>query len=250
MEQDISERKRDVLGAIVTDFINTAEPVGSFTITKYYLKNVSSATVRNEMHELEHFGYITHPYTSSGRIPTDHGYRYYVDNIMETKEIAGREIALIRSGIKKIGRGIEELMRGTLKVISSVLNYASVFVSFGKKRIATSSGLSKILNEPEFQNIQNIKNIIETFEHEDLISRILEEYSRTGSLSLKIGKENTHKEIKDLSIVVAQHNLKGFDPGAIGIIGPTRMDYYRVISVLKHVSNELDKLISQEVLNV
>src|SRR3989338_1057241 len=98
----ISDRKKEVLAAIVSDFINTAEPVGSFKITKNYLQNVSPVKVRNEMSELKDFGYITHPHTSSGRIPTDIGYRYYVDNIMETRNVGGREIALIRGGFKKI----------------------------------------------------------------------------------------------------------------------------------------------------
>ncbi|OGC13409.1 hypothetical protein A3J90_06075 [candidate division WOR-1 bacterium RIFOXYC2_FULL_37_10] len=245
-KDQITERKREILGAVVEDYINTAEPVGSFTITKHYLKSISPATVRNEMQELEQCGYITHPHTSSGRIPTDNGYRYYIDNIMETKKISGREITLIKSGIKKIGRGIEEIMRGSLKMLSSLLNYATVFVSFGKKERTMSSGISKILNQPEFQSVENIKNVIETLEHEQLICRILEEYSKFEPLTIHIGHENKFKHMKDLSIVVAHHNLRGFDPCAIGIIGPTRMDYNRVTSVLRQISEEMETLINGE----
>ncbi|OGC06864.1 hypothetical protein A2230_07440 [candidate division WOR-1 bacterium RIFOXYA2_FULL_36_21] len=246
-KEDISTRKEDILSAVVEDYINTAEPVGSFTITKHYLRSVSPATVRNEMQELEQFGYITHPHTSAGRIPTDNGYRYYVDKLMETKKISGKELTLIRSGIKKIGRGMEEIMRGSLKMISSLLNYATVFVSFGKNKRTLSSGFSKILTHPEFQKAENIKNVIETLEHEQLICKILEEYSKFNPFSLHIGHENKFKHMKDLSIVVAHHHLRGFDPGAIGIIGPTRMDYNRVTAILKQVSNDLEALINEEI---
>jgi len=249
-KEEISTRKKEILSAVVEDYINTAEPVGSFTITKHYLTSVSPATVRNEMQELEHFGYIKHPHTSSGRVPTDNGYRYYIDNIMETKKISGREITLIKSGIKKIGRGIEEIIRGSLNMLSSMLNYAAVFVSFGKVKRAASSGISKILSQPEFQKIENLKRIIETIEHERLICDILEEYSKTLPLSIHIGCENRHKNMKDLSIVVAHHKLRGFDPGAIGVIGPTRMDYNRVTAVLKEISSELEALINWEVFDV
>ena len=250
MLRDFSERRKSILEAIVNDFIQTAEPVGSFTITKHYLKDVSPATVRNEMHELEQTGYITHPHTSAGRIPTDSGYRYYVDNIMETKTISGKEIALIKSGIKKIGRGVEEIVRGALKVVSSLLNYATVFVPFGRqKKVVTASGLSNVLRQPEFQRIDIARQIIETLEQEELVAKVLEEYSRQTPMAIKIGHENKCREMRDFSVVVATHHLRGIDPGAIGIIGPTRMDYERVTSVLRYVSDELDEIINREIIN-
>ena len=250
MFSGLSERKREILDAIVTDFVNTAEPVGSFTITRHYLKDVSPATVRNEMKELEETGYITHPHVSAGRIPTDHGYRYYVDHMMETKIVSGKELTLIKNGIKKIGRGVEEVVHGTLKMVSSLLNYAAVFVSFGKRKLVASAGLSNMLKQPEFQRIDYARHIVETVEHEELITRMLEEYSRTDDVTIKIGHENKYKDIKDLSVVVVHHNIKGIDPGAIGILGPTRMDYNRVTSILREVSDELDRAINQESLNV
>lgn len=245
---EFSDRKKDILEAIITDFVETAEPVGSFTITRHYLKDVSSATVRNEMHELEQSGFITHPHTSSGRIPTDLGYRYYVDNIMETKTISGKEITLIKSGVKKIGRGVSEIIQGTLKAVSSLFNCISIFSTFsGNKR--SVSGLSNVLKQPEFQTIDTARHIIETFEQEELISRILEEYSKTDPFTIRIGHENKFREIKDLSVIVTTHNIKGIDPGAIAIIGPTRMDYKRVATALKYISEELDTLINKEIIN-
>lgn len=249
MFADFSDRRKYILEAIVDDFIQTAEPVGSFTITRHYLKDVSPATVRNEMHELEQTGYITHPHTSSGRIPTDIGYRYYVDNIMETKTVSGKEIALIRSGIRKIGRGFEEIVRGTLKAASTLLNYAAMFVSFKNKKVS-SVGLSNALKQPEFQSIDSARQMIETLEHEEMMARLFEEYAGKTPISIKIGHENRLKELKDLSVVIANYDIKGFGPGAFGIIGPTRMDYNRVTSVLRYISNELEEMISTGELNV
>jgi transcriptional regulator of heat shock response len=247
---DLSDRKKQILDAIISDYIDTAEPVGSFTITHHYVRNFSPATIRAEMSELEHIGYITHPHTSSGRIPTDFGYRYYVDNIMETKTISGREISLIRNGIKKIGRGIEEILHGTVKLISSVLDYVTVFVSFGKENNKVyASGISNILKQPEFNNITQARRFMETIEHEDFLTRILAEYSRNRDLNIQIGHENRHREMQDLSVVVAKHKIYGINPGAIGIIGPTRMDYNRVTSVLNFISQELATM-EREVINV
>lgn len=245
----LSNRKKEILDAIVTDFVHTAEPVGSFTVTRHYLRQVSPATVRNEMQELEEVGYITHPHTSAGRIPTDLGYRYYVDNIMETKEISGREIALIRNGIRKIGRGFEEIIHGTIKMISSFLNYATIFVAFGKKNLIFSTGISNMLRQPEFRSIDYARHVVETVEQEDLVLKILQEYSKMKDLTIRIGHENKFREVKDLSIVVAQCSLNGIDPGAIGIIGPTRMEYDRVKSILTYVSTEIESMINREALN-
>lgn len=248
MLKDISDRKKDILEAIVNDFVETAEPVGSGTITRRYLHSVSPATVRNEMHELEQEGFITHPHISAGRIPTDIGYRYYVDRIMEKKSISGRDITLIKSGIKKIGRGVEEVVRGTLKTISSLLSYAAVFVSFGKKRLLATSGLSNMLRQPEFQHIDYARSVVATIEREELIKKILEEYAKSDPLTIKIGHENRFREVKDLSIVVTHYTLSGLDPCAIGIIGPTRMDYNRVTTVMQRISSELQGLFNEEIM--
>jgi transcriptional regulator of heat shock response len=247
---ELSDRKKQILDAIVSDYIDTAEPVGSFNITHNYVRQYSPATIRSEMAELEHIGYITHPHTSAGRIPTDLGYRYFVDYIMETKNVSGKEIALIKSGIRKIGRGFEEILHGTVKIIASVIDYIAVFVSFGKEKGKVfSSGYSNILKQPEFKDVSHAQKIMEAIEHEDFLARILEEYSRKRDLNIRIGHENRFRDMQDLSIAVVKHNVLGINPGAIGIIGPTRMDYTRVKSVLDYVSKELESL-ERETINV
>ncbi|KAF0134060.1 MAG: heat-inducible transcriptional repressor [Candidatus Saganbacteria bacterium] len=241
---ELSERKKLILQSIISDYVDTAEPVGSFTITNHYIKTISPATIRAEMAELEHIGYITHPHTSAGRIPTDLGYRYYVDNIMETKNISGKEITIIKTGIKEIGRGIENVLKGTAKLISNILGHFAVFSVFKKEhKEIYSSGISNILKQPEFKDIHDARRLVEIIEHEQFLSHILEEYSKRKDFSISIGHENQQKELCDLSLVVAQYNLKGLCPGAIGIIGPTRMEYNRIASILNYISKEADNLI-------
>ncbi|MBI5700409.1 hypothetical protein HZC34_01010 [Candidatus Saganbacteria bacterium] len=237
---ELSERRQAILEAIVRDFVDTAEPIGSFAISRHYLKDVSPATVRNEMKELEQTGYITHPHTSSGRIPTDNGYRYYVDNIMETKNISGHDISLIKNGIKKIGSGIEDIAHGTVKLLASILNYAAVFVSFGKKKVVQAAGISNMLKHPEFQKIDYARHVVETVEREDMIARAIYEYSKASNITIKIGNENQYKDMKDMSIVVVKYDLQGMEPGAIGIVGPTRMEYAKVKSVLNCIGETLN----------
>ncbi|MFA4967850.1 MAG: hypothetical protein WC624_06515 [Candidatus Margulisiibacteriota bacterium] len=250
MASEISDRKKQILEAIVSDYIDTAEPVGSFTITHHYVRQYSPATIRAEMAELEQVGYITHPHTSAGRIPTDLGYRYFVDHIMETKKVAGKEIALIKSGIRKIGHGFEEILHGTVKMISSLMDYVAVFASFGKgKKQVFSSGYSNILKQPEFQDVSHAQKVMSALEQEDFLARILEEYSSKRELDIKIGHEIRFRDMQDLSIAVVKHNVLGINPGAIGIIGPTRMDYIRVKSILDCVSKELESM-ERETINV
>ena len=247
---ELNDRKKQVLEAIVSDYIDTAEPVGSTTLTHHYLRKVSPATVRAEMAELERIGLLTHPHTSAGRIPTDLGYRYYVDHIMETKIISGREIALIKSGIKKIGRGIEEILIGTAKILSSVLNYVTIFAIFGREqRKLITSGISQVLKQPEFTEVSQARSFIETIEQEDFLARILEGYARRQSLNIHIGHENPYREVQDLSVAVIKCQMLGMNPGAIGILGPTRMNYDHVASVLTFVTEEFNRL-NQEAVHV
>lgn len=240
---ELNDRKKKILEALISKYVETAEPVGSVSLTHSYFRQFSPATLRAEMAELERSGYLTHPHTSAGRTPTDLGYRYYVDHIMETKKISGREIALIKSGIKKIGRGVEEIFHGTAKILSSLLNYVAVFVPFGHRTIPVyKAGLSQTLRQPEFSDIDIARQFVETIEQEEFLARLLAEYAQKQKLNIHIGHENHYRRTRDLSVVVAQCRRSGLNPGVIGIIGPTRMDYDHVASLLNFVSDELETI--------
>ena len=121
----MDERKKNILHAIIQDYVETVEPVGSNTIARKYNLDVSSATIRNEMADLEEMGYIEQPHTSSGRIPSDKGYRYYVDFLMKKMSISTPEQRYIQDYLKDNIQHIEDLLKKTSEVLSHLTNYVS-----------------------------------------------------------------------------------------------------------------------------
>ena len=121
--QELSERKTKILHAIIKNYLETGEPVGSRTISKYTDLNLSSATIRNEMADLEELGYIMQPHTSAGRIPSDKGYRWYVDMLMSQKE---QEITEIKGQMLEKADKMEELLKQVAKVLANNTNYATM----------------------------------------------------------------------------------------------------------------------------
>lgn len=122
----LDERKRRILEAIIDDYINTGEPVGSRTIAKKYIFGISSATIRNEMSDLEEMGYLEQPHTSAGRIPSDKGYRYYVDELMKVSRLSPQQVEFIRSQLDIKFNEINEYMENIAKIISNLTNYTAV----------------------------------------------------------------------------------------------------------------------------
>ena len=126
MDTELDERKRKILKAIIQTYLETGEPVGSRTISKYTDLNLSSATIRNEMSDLEEMGYILQPHTSAGRIPSDKGYRLYVDELMREKE---QEVADIKNMVIEKTDRMEKVLQQVVKVLASSTNYATLMVS-------------------------------------------------------------------------------------------------------------------------
>lgn len=123
MDTELDERKRKILKAIIQTYLETGEPVGSRTISKYTDLNLSSATIRNEMSDLEEMGYILQPHTSAGRIPSDKGYRLYVDELMREKE---QEVADIKNMVIEKTDRMEKVLQQVVKVLASSTNYATL----------------------------------------------------------------------------------------------------------------------------
>ena len=122
MDGELDERKRKILKAIIQTYLDTGEPVGSRTISKYTDLNLSSATIRNEMSDLEELGYILQPHTSAGRIPSDKGYRLYVDELMKEKD---REVSEIKDLMIEKTDKMEKVLKQVVKILASNTNYAT-----------------------------------------------------------------------------------------------------------------------------
>lgn len=336
----LDERKMKILQAIIRNYLETGEPVGSRTISKYTDLNLSSATIRNEMADLEELGYILQPHTSAGRIPSDKGYRLYVDKMMEEKE---REIGEMKEMLLEKEDKMDNLLKQVAKVLATNTNYATMitapqihrnklkFIQLSKVDIHQllavivvegnvikntmlsieqeldeetllklnillnthlnglsleeinlgmisalkqqagihsdivsdvidavaeairaeedlqiyTSGTNNILKYPELADKQKASELINTFEEKKMLNELvqdsLSDESSTG-IQVYIGDETPVQSMKDCSVVTATYELEEGMKGTIGIIGPKRMDYDKVVDTLKTMMHQLDDL--------
>ncbi len=242
---ELDERKKRILEAIVRDYLHTAEAVGSRTIWRSYMPDLSPATIRNEMADLEAMGFIVQPHTSAGRIPTDLGYRYYVDHLMKSRQLTVKEEEVISEGLKRIHRDVEEALHQTLRTLSHLLEYASVVATLSNKTRVYSSGFSHMLKQPEFSDVKYTRHVMEVVEEEDLMAEMVREYTTEKGITIRIGSENKFKEVKDCSVVMSSYEMKNAAAGGIGVIGPTRMSYARVAGILENISRRLDHILEE-----
>lgn len=340
----LDDRKLRVLYAIINSYINSAEPIGSRTITKQYDLGVSSATIRNEMSDLEELGYLNKPHLSAGRIPSDKAYRLYVNEILKNKK---SKIDLTKKDeIKRIlaseSREVEQLLQNSAKVLSTITSYTALAISpqlkgskikhiqlipidswqilmvlvtntgivknsifrlnkeVPEEQITVMSnllndklkglsvdeidekisdniireiydyktiidgimpiinqsmedidnvdlyadGITKILNFPEYKDLEKAKSFISFIEDKDLVVDLLLNNSLSQDIEITIGNENIYDPIKDCSIITTTYKLGDMTIGKIGIIGPTRMDYLKLINTLHLFSVNMTEIIN------
>ncbi len=341
---NLDERKMKILQAIIRTYMETGEPVGSRTISKYSDLNLSSATIRNEMSDLEEMGYIIQPHTSAGRIPSDKGYRLYVDTMMLEKD---REVAEMKELMLEKTEKMEKILMQVARLLANNTNYAAMISSPQIKRnrlkfiqlsqvdamhilavivcegnivknkvievedvpdnedilklnillntnlnglameeinLATitrlkdqagihsqllndvmdavaeaivgdedleiyTSGATNIFKYPELSDSSKAKDILATFEEKqqlvELVNSTMENTSETG-IQVYIGEETPIQTMKDCSVVTATYELEEGVQGTIGIIGPKRMDYEKVVANLKTLMNKLDDVFKKK----
>jgi heat-inducible transcriptional repressor len=336
---ELTERKKTILNAIVRNYLETGEPVGSRTISKYTDLNLSSATIRNEMADLEEMGLILQPHTSAGRIPSDQGYRIYVDDMLAQKEKevdSMREMLLdkeekLENLLKHVARQLadntnyatmvstptmsknklkflqisrvdadhllativlegnliknkmipveEELDDATIlklnmilntnlsgisveninlgliaalkaqagihsEIVGHVIDAAAESIRADEELEIYTSGTNNILKYPELSDNKKASELINTFEEKsDLTSLVESSLSATEhGIQVYIGNETPVDTMKDCSVVTATYELAEGMRGTVGIIGPKRMDYDKVISTLKKMMHQLDDL--------
>jgi len=344
VEVELDDRKKKILQAVIRNYLETGEPVGSRTISKYTDLNLSSATIRNEMADLEEMGYILQPHTSAGRIPSDKGYRLYVDTMMEEKE---REVVELKEMLVERQDKMETLLKQVAKVLARNTQYATMISAPQVKRnklkfiqlsrvdarqilaviviegnviknnilevdealsdetllklnillntnlnglsideinlgmIAVmkqqagihsdivgevvdavaeairaeedleiyTSGTNNIFRYPELADQQKASELINTFEEKQLLGELLQETSageeNTG-IQVYIGSETPVQSMRDCSVVTATYELGGGMKGTIGIVGPKRMDYDKVVGTLRTIQTQLDELYRRE----
>jgi heat-inducible transcriptional repressor len=224
-------RQQTILDLIVNEYIKTAEPVGSQILVKKYKLDVSSATVRNEMAELESTGYLEQPHTSAGRVPTDKGYRFFVDVLMESgvcEEIEdfNNFVDVLKQQPLEHRRLIKELARA----ISDISHNVGI-CGFLEDDVFFSAGLSNLLREPEFSSNPEA---IDSFGFFDYLDKEIKEFfeEMDKDMQVFIGKESRDKKFDDFSLVVSRCENKKGKEGVVGVLGPKRMDYARNIKLV------------------
>ncbi|HHU77970.1 MAG: heat-inducible transcriptional repressor HrcA [Caldicoprobacterales bacterium] len=338
----LDSRKLQILQAIINDYIITAEPVGSRTVARKYNLGISSATIRNEMSDLEEMGFLEQPHTSAGRVPSDKAYRLYVDRLMRIRELTDQEAEYVKRTYQEKIMQLEQVIFQTAKVLSDITDYTSIALApqlnkvtirhiqlvpvdkdFALLVVVTSSGILKdtliripegidsdflqkvsnilndhfqgrtfdqidikdiapirevfarnqkffnslvdiltgrlresqqkevylggttnIFNFPEYQDILRARSFLNLMEEKDLLYHILSR-SNDGGVKVTIGTENPHEELKECSIVTATYSLGDRVLGTIGIIGPTRMEYSKAVSVMDYMGKALSTYLTR-----
>lgn len=235
------KRKQQVLKAIIKHFIDTAEPVGSNTIIVKFHFQVSPATIRNDMAELENEGFIYQPHTSAGRIPTDLGYREYIDEIADYEQARKEAVKVLTSLTEEYRtEKAKEFIYDAVRLLSKATGTASFGTVPDSKR-TFYIGLSNILRQPEFsQDAIHASQVFEVFEHSDNFINTLRELNIGDGARAFIGEENILPQIQSCSIIVVKYDVKGYT-GFLGLLGPKRMNYPFNIAILEQIKTMLEQ---------
>lgn len=234
-------RKKNVLDIIIRTHIDSAEPVGSKYISD--IMELSSATIRNIMGELEADGFLEQPHTSAGRIPTELAYRMYVNALLQERESIIKEIRRINEELFTRYQKYTELIEKASYMISKMTNYTS-FSVYPKDHIYMD-GTCHIIEQPEFGDLKKIKSILRILDEKEKILNLINSYLEEGGLKIHIGHENSIEGLKNCSIVTASYKIKGKVVGGVGIIGPIRMNYRSMVPLVKHLSESISKVLER-----
>ena len=232
-ESQITPRQAKILAAIVKENCEGGQPVASADLVEKYNFNISSPTIRNEMQVLEKNGYIKQPYTSAGRVPTDKGFRYFVNQLMDRVKLSIKEQDVLKHEVYKLQLMHMEMGRRLAKVLSEHSGAAS-FTLFPEE--VSSVGLSNILNNPALP-AEDAKEIAQFFDHlDEHAEKMLKDYATHGEAKTFIGKEIQLSKKSDYSMIVSGLSLPSGKKGVIGLIGPKSMKYEKNLSLMEYIT--------------
>jgi heat-inducible transcriptional repressor len=230
----MTERQKQILCAIVEQYAEVAGPVGSSLLAKVF--NVSSATIRAEMAELERLGYIMQPHTSAGRVPTDQGYRFYVNNLTESKEQGeGRRAERALTARVHHGGVPERTIRNAVDTLVELTHNLGL-ATMGDQLYM--SGLSNLFGQPEFMHGGQVQQVARLL---DNLEPWLREAAPNEPLSVYIGRENPIGRSAGCSLIISKFHSPYSDRSYIGILGPTRQNYRDVMMLVRRAGETLEE---------
>jgi len=240
---DYDSRRRSILSATINRYIKEANPVSSEDLARDF--ELSPATIRNIFADLEEEGYLTHPYTSGGRIPTNKGYRYYVDFLILQMELLEEEKDLIQKEYENRVNRLEDILDKTSELVSQITHYTAITSVIDWQGKFFYKGLSLILEQPEFRDFQRVRFLISLLEDKKqrLLHIINQEFC--GKVKIYIGEELDCQEIKGCSLVVSSYQVKNKPSGRLAVLGPMRMEYEHIIPALEYISSVLTDVINE-----
>jgi len=231
-------RQEQILSAIIEEYTQTAIPVGSSVLVEKYDFGVSSATIRNDMAELEENGFLYQPHISAGRIPTDKGYRFFVEEIMGDKELSRIEQQKLQKEFLKLKAQNTRLTRTTAKLMSHLSGNLAISGLIGKDEFA-DFGMKELMEQPEFREMDDVCRLAETLDYIDETFDKLVAELKEGETKIYIGKENPINGISNCSMIVSPYVTKGGEKGILALIGPKRMRYAKNKSIIEYVKKML-----------
>lgn len=231
----MTDRQAKLLATIIEQYAEVASPVGSVLLAKLF--NVSSATIRNEMAELERLGYITQPHTSAGRIPTDKGYRFYVNNLTEMNKLPAslesRNSRAIATRVSNSGEPAQAIKGAVDSLVQLTHNLG--LATIGNQLYI--SGYSNLFGQPEFLDPLHSREVANLL---DNLEPWLREAAPNEALNVYIGKENPIGRSAGVSLIISRYRSPYSDRSYIGVLGPTRQSYRSVMSLVEQTGRTLE----------
>ena len=244
----MTDRQREILYAIIEEYAELATPVGSVTLAKLF--DCSSATIRSEMVKLEAMGYITQPHTSAGRVPTDAGYRLYVNSLQEKIDHedgadSGRRINIEKEDrpTRALATRIQAQTRADYAIRTAVDSLVNLTGNLGLATISDQiyiSGFSNLFSQPEFLQAAQVQAVGMLL---DNIKPWLLEVQPNEAINVYIGTENPIGKASNVSLIISRFRSPYSDRSYIGVLGPTRQSYKRVMSLVRHAGIMLEDII-------
>ena len=237
--RDMTERQRQILAAIIEQYAEIAVPVGSVTLAKLF--GVSSATIRSEMVRLEDLGFITQPHTSAGRIPTDRGYRFYVNALTETQE--SEPLQLDRGARAIEARVNTHSDRADRAIRSAVDSLVELTHNLGLATIGDQlymNGIGNLFSHPEFNQGNHVHAVASLL---DNLEPWLREAAPNEPLNVYIGSENPIGKTSGATLIVSRFRSPYSDHSYIGVLGPTRQSYGKVMQLVRHAGAMLEEVL-------
>ncbi len=240
MDESLSERQTRLLKVIIDEYINTAEPVGSVALENKYNLGISPATIRNEMALLVKKGFLKQPHTSAGRLPTPKAMKFYINQLMEEKSLSVVDEVTAKEEVWDSRESVDKLMRDATQALANQTHY--VAVSAMDSGDFWVFGHAHLFESPEFYDYQICRNLFGFLEEEKRLRDLFFSYL-TGASPIEVlfGEELGLQELEIVGMVASRFQLSQRQ-GAIGVVGPFRLDYPRVIPTVRYFGNLIREL--------